>query len=65
MSLEDVRKAAKKMMDRDDGVRKRLIDIGFRPDGVNQLFDGRRDFLNGILNTEPPPDVKKVLEESE
>ena len=62
MSLQDVRKAARTLSDNNEEMRKNLLAMGCRPDGVAKLCDSRQVLLHGVLTTEPPEHLKKELE---
>ena len=64
-NLSDIRQMARGHSQRIERSQKLLLKMGCNPDAVKEVCDSRQSFLHAIQTTEPPPELKKLLEESE
>jgi len=65
-NLDNVRKIARHLANGIDKAEQQLAKTpGINPAALKQLMDSKRSFIEGLLTTEPPPELKKFLEDNQ
>ena len=61
MKVGEIKKVADTIGKNMDAAEKGLVGMGFDPKAVMSLFQRQHDMISGIMGSQPPPHLRKIL----